>query len=40
MKNIETLSIDRALNKNIYKEISCRKSASKASPMPLFNYGK
>ena len=34
--DIETLSIDRALN----KEKSCRKCAPKASPKPIFNFGK
>ena len=34
--DIETLSIDRALN----KEKSCRKYAPKASPKPIFNFGK
>ena len=38
--DIETLSIDRVLNKkNVYGK-SCRKCAPKASPRPLFNFGK
>ena len=34
--DIEILSIDRALN----KEKSCRNCAPKASPKPIFNFGK
>ena len=38
--DIETLSIDRVLNKEHFMEISCRKRAPKASSRPLFNFGK
>ena len=37
---IETLSIDIELIRNIFTKKSCRKCASKASPKPLFNFGK
>ena len=40
MCDIETLSIDRVLNKNIFMEKSCRKYAPKASLGPLFDVGK
>ena len=36
--DIETLSIDRELNKEHFMEKSCRKCSSKASPRPLFNF--
>ena len=38
--DIETLSIDRVLNKNGFMERSCKKCPPKSSPRPLFNFGK
>ena len=38
--DIETLLIDRVLNKDCFVEKSCRKHAPKASPRPLFKFGK
>ena len=38
--DVETLPIDRVLNKEIYMEKSSRKFAPKASPSPLFNFCK
>ena len=38
--DIETLSIDRVLNKEHFIEKSCRKCAPKASPRSLFNIAK
>ena len=40
MYDIETLSIARVLNKEHFKEKSCRKCAPKAGPRPLFYFGK
>ena len=37
--DIET-SIDRVLNKEHFMEKACRKQAPKASPRPLFYFGK
>ena len=37
---IETLSIDRVLNRKNFMEKSCRKCALKLSPRPLLNFGK
>ena len=36
MYDIETLSIDRVLNKEHFMEKSCRKYAPKVSPWPFF----
>ena len=36
MNDIEILSIDRVLNKEIFVEKSCRKYVPKASPRPFF----
>ena len=38
--DIETLFIDRVLNKEHFMEKSCRECAPKVSPRPLFNFGK
>ena len=38
--HIKTLSIDRVISRNIFMEKSYRKCAQKASPRPLFNFGK
>ena len=38
--NNGTLSIDRVLNKEQFYGKSCRKWAPKASPRPLFYFGK
>ena len=38
--DIETLAIDTVLIRNIFMEKSCRKCAPKASPRPLFYFGK
>ena len=38
--DIEALLIDRVLNKDCFEENSCRKRAPKASPRPLFKFGK
>ena len=38
--DIESLSIDRELNKEHSYRKSCRKCASKASPRPIFNFAK
>ena len=38
--DIETLSIDRVLNKEHFYGKLCRKCASEASPGPLSNFGK
>ena len=40
MYDIETLSIDRKLNKEHFMEKSCRKCVPKAIPRRLFNFGK
>ena len=40
MYDIETLSIDRVLNKENFMEKSSRKCAPKATPRFLFNFGK
>ena len=38
--DIETFSIDRELNKEHFKQKSCRKCAPKASSRPLLNFAK
>ena len=38
--DIETLSIDGVSDKKHFIEKSCRKCAAKASPRPLYNFGK
>ena len=38
--DIETQSIDRLYNRNIFVEKSCWKCAPKANPRPAFNVGK
>ena len=38
--DIETLSIDRVLIRNIFIEKSCKKCAPKASPRPFFYFDK
>ena len=38
--DIETLSIDRELSKELFMEKSCRKCVPKASPRPLFNFAE
>ena len=38
--DIETLSIDRVLNKEHLHKKPCRKYAPKANSRPLFNFGK
>ena len=40
MYDIETLSIDRVLNKKHSYGKSCRECATKASARPLFNIGE
>ena len=36
----ETLSIDGVSDKEHFLEKSCRKCTAKASPRPLYNFGK
>ena len=38
--DIETLSIDRVLNKKHFMKKTCRKCASIASPKPLSTFAK
>ena len=38
--DIETLSIDRVLNKQNFYGKTCRKCTAKASPKPFFDFGK
>ena len=38
--HIETLSIDRVINKEHFYEKSMQKLCTKTSPIPLFNFGK
>ena len=38
--DIQTLSVDRVLNKEHFYGKSCRKCTPKASPRTLFNFGK
>ena len=40
MCDIETLSMDRELNKENFYGKSCRKCGPKARPRPLFNFDK
>ena len=37
---METLAIDRELNKEPFMEKPCRKCEPEASPTPLFNFAK
>ena len=38
--DIEISFIDTLLNKEHFKEKSCKKCAPRTSPRPLFNFGK
>ena len=38
--DIETLFIDGVSDEDVFIEKSCRKYAAKASPRPLYNFGK
>ena len=40
MYDIETMPIDRVLNKKQFIEKSCKKCAPKARPDTLYNFGK
>ena len=40
MYDTETLSTDGVSNKEHFYGKSCRKYAAKASPRPLYNFGK